>query len=115
MPHTAHILAIIDRLDAVEADERSVMDDDGIAALIELSDARDDIRALAQAASPVQWHLFILSDGSDHPVLISVEAESADDAEAIAVADALESWDLDSVFLGAEYVGAIDCRVNKRF
>ena len=51
MAHTAHLTSIIDRLDAVEADERSVLDDDGIAALIELSDARDDIRALAQAES----------------------------------------------------------------
>ena len=51
MTHTAHLISIVDRLDAVEAEERSVLDDDGISALIDLSNARDDIRALAQAES----------------------------------------------------------------
>lgn len=45
----AHLLKTIARLDKVEADERSVLDDDGLDALIELHNARDDIRALAQA------------------------------------------------------------------
>lgn len=111
----AHLLSIIDRLDAVEADERSVMDDDGIAALIELSDARDDIRALALAASPVQWHLFLISDGSGHPVLISAESESALKAEELATAAVLDEWDLDPEFLNVEYVGVIDRDVHKRF
>lgn len=66
-------------------------------------------------AAEYKWHLLLVSDGSGHPVLISVEAESADDAEALAIADALDSWDLDGEHLGAEYVGTIDRRVNKRF
>lgn len=45
-PNTAHLLRIISRLDAIENDERCVMDDDGIPAMVDLSDARDDIRAL---------------------------------------------------------------------
>lgn len=38
------ILEILDRLDAIEKEERTVMDNDGIAALIELSDLRNVIR-----------------------------------------------------------------------
>lgn len=45
-----HILAILDRLDAVENDERSVLDDDGVDALIDLHNARDDIRKLITLA-----------------------------------------------------------------
>lgn len=44
-----HLLAAIETLDAVEADDRSVLDDDGVVALIELSDARGCIRDLIQA------------------------------------------------------------------
>jgi len=47
--HRLLILNAIDRLDAIENDERSILDDDGIAALIELSDMRNFIReALTQ-------------------------------------------------------------------
>lgn len=42
--HVRGVLKIIDRLDAIERAERTVLDDDGIAALIELSDSRDLIR-----------------------------------------------------------------------
>jgi|GEM_PF-2705631 len=53
MAHHTHLLEIIDKLDAVENDERSVLDDDGVAALIELSDSRDAIRELiTQAQQP---------------------------------------------------------------
>lgn len=41
------LLDAIDKLDAIEADERSVLDDDGVTALIEISDMRDLIRFLA--------------------------------------------------------------------
>lgn len=78
------------------------------------SDA-DIANYLATYAAQYQWHLFLVFDGSGHPVLISVEAESADDAESLAIADARECWDLDDEMLGTEYVGVIDRRVNKRF
>ncbi len=60
------------------------------------------------------WHLFLISDGSSRPVLVSVEADTADTAEKLAIARALESWTLTDEFLGAEYVGQIDRDVNKR-
>jgi hypothetical protein len=114
---THPLIPILDRLDAVENDERSVLDDDGIAALIDLSDQRDSIRELIAAQSPARpvWHLFLISDGSGHPVLISAESESASKAEELATAAALDGWDLDPEFLGVEYVGIVDRDVNKRF
>jgi hypothetical protein len=44
------LIRILDQLDAIENDERSVLDDDGVTALIELSDQRDTLRAILTEA-----------------------------------------------------------------
>jgi hypothetical protein len=48
---THPLIRILDQLDAVENDERSVLDDDGVTALIELSDQRDTLRQIITSQS----------------------------------------------------------------
>lgn len=111
----SNLIKAIDTLDRIEADERSVMDDDGIPALIELSDHRDTIRACLDLAAGLRWYLFLVWDYEHKQVLLSVQAETEEAAEALAKARATESWTLHHGTLETELVGVTDRDINKQF